>query len=169
MKPVLLLALLLAPVAAGAADCAPAVLHLVRHAEKAEVPGDKDPALSPAGERRAQALAAWAEGRPIDAVYATHLRRTQLTAAPLAAARDLDLRVLPAGDTARLLARLRAAHCGGAVLIVGHSNTVPELAQAFGAASFEIGETEYGRVYTLRPPAVELHRETFGEPNAPAP
>ena len=78
---------------------------------------------------KGQGCLAWAEGRPIDAVYATHLRRTQLTAAPLAAARDLDLRVLPAGDTARLLARLRAAHCGGEVLVVGHSNTVPELAQ----------------------------------------
>lgn len=169
MRPALLLALLLAPVAATAADCAPAVLHLVRHAEKAEAPGDKDPVLSAAGERRAQALAVWAEGRPIDAVYATHLRRTQLTAAPLAAARDLDLRVLPAGDTARLLARLRRAHCGGQVLVVGHSNTVPELAQAFGAAPFEIGETEYGRIYTLRPPVAELHSEHFGEPTAPAP
>ena len=165
----LLLALLLAPVAATAADCAPAVLHLVRHAEKAETPGDKDPLLSAAGERRAQALVAWAEGRPIDAVYATHLRRTQATAAPLAAARDLDLRVLPAGDTARLLARLRSAHCGGQVLVVGHSNTVPELAQAFGAAPFEIGEGEYGRVYTLHPPAAELQREHFGEPPPPVP
>jgi 2,3-bisphosphoglycerate-dependent phosphoglycerate mutase len=158
-----LLAALLVPAAAGAADCAPAVLHLVRHAEKAEAPGENDPLLSAAGERRALALAAWAEGRPIDAVYATHLRRTQLTAAPLAAARDLELRVLPAGDTARLLARLRSAHCGEQVVVVGHSNTVPEVAQAFGAAPFEIGETEYGRIYTLRPPAVQLQRETFGE------
>lgn len=169
MRPALLLAWLLAPAAMAAGDCAPAVLHLVRHAEKAETPGDKDPVLSVAGERRAQALAAWAQGKPIDAVYTTHLRRTQLTAAPLAAARDLDLRVLPAGDTPRLLARLRGAHCGAQVLVVGHSNTVPELAQAFGAAPFEIGEAEYGRVYTLQPPAAELQSEHFGEPTAPAP
>lgn len=160
---------LLAPAAAGAADCTPAVLHLVRHAEKAAVPGEIDPVLSAAGERRALALVAWAEGRPLDAVYATHLRRTQQTAAPLAAARDLDLRVLPAGDTARLLARLRRVHCGEQVLVVGHSNTVPEVAQAFGAAPFEIGETEYGRIYTLRPPSAQLQRETFGQAPASAP
>lgn len=165
----LLLALLLAPVAVAAADCAPAALHLVRHAEKSEAPGEADPLLSAAGERRALALAAWAEGRAIDVVYATHLRRTQQTAAPLAAALDLELRVLPAADTARLLARLRGAHCGRRVLVVGHSNTVPALAQAFGAAPFEIGEADYGWVYTLRPPAAELQAEHFGAPAPPAP
>ena len=80
-----------------------------------------------------------------------------------------ELRVLPAGDTARLLARLRRAHCGEQVLVVGHSNTVPEVAQAFGGAPFEIGETEYGRIYTLRPPAAQLQRETFGQAPASAP
>ena len=163
MKPALALLLLL-PLAgaARAGDCAPATLHLLRHAEKAATPNDADPELSAAGRERAEALVAWAEGRKIDAIYATHLRRTQQTAAPLAAARDLDLRVLPAGDSARLLARLRGAHCGGHVLVVGHSNTVPELAQAFGAEPFAIQDHEFGAVYTLQPPATALQRGRFG-------
>ena len=164
MRTVLALALLLAAGAARAGDCAPAALHLLRHAEKAAPGDDPDPPLSEAGTARAQALVSWADGRKIDAIYATHLRRTQQTALPLAAARDLELRVLPAGDDARLLARLRGAHCGQHVVVVGHSNTVPALAQAFGAPAFAIAEHEFGTVYTLQPPAVELQRGTFGAP-----
>jgi phosphohistidine phosphatase SixA len=162
MRTALALLLLALAGAARAGDCAPAALHLLRHAEKAATPGDADPELSAAGRQRAAALVHWAQERPIDAIYATHLRRTQQTAAPLAAARDLELRVLPAGDTPRLLARLRGAHCGGHVLVVGHSNTVPELAQAFGAAPFAIDEGQYGTVYTLQPPATAVAQTAFG-------
>lgn len=169
MRTLLALAFALAAGGAQAADCAPATLHLLRHAEKAAVADDPDPPLSPAGQARAAALVTWAEGRPIDAIYATQLRRTQQTAAPLAAARDLELRVLPAADDARLLARLRGAHCGQHVLVVGHSNTVPALAQAFGAQAFAIAEHEFGTVFTLRPPAGAVERTLFGAAPAGTP
>jgi len=65
------------------------------------VPG---PGLTALGERQAAALPAAPADEDIQAVYASTMIRTQLTAAPLAAARGLDLRVrhgirdLPAGD-----------------------------------------------------------------------
>ena len=141
-------ALLLAVAAPAVATsvCEPAALHLVRHAEKA-TGADPDVVLSDAGRATAQALAAWFATRPLDAAYATHLRWTQQTALPTAAARDLDLRVLPAGDTDRPVARLKQA-CGQHVLVVGHSNTVPAIAAAFGHPPFEIAETEFGTVWT---------------------
>lgn len=156
--------LLACSAAAGAADvCPPAAVHLVRHAEKAASGADPDVTLSDAGQRRAQALVSWFEGRPLHAIYATHLRRTQHTAAPLAAARDLDLRVLAAGDSERLQQRLASHHCGEHVLVVGHSNTVPAIAAALGAEDFAIGEDDYGDVFTVTPPARAVQRGRFGD------
>lgn len=51
------------------------------------------PGLTPLGQEQAQALPALLAGERIDALYASTLRRTQLTAAPLAAATGLDVQV----------------------------------------------------------------------------
>jgi broad specificity phosphatase PhoE len=141
--------------------CAPTAVYLVRHAEKASASGDPDVELSDAGRAGANALADWMEPRPLDAIYSTHLRRTQQTALPTAAARDLDLRVLPASATARLLERLRTRHCDQHVLVVGHSNTVPEIAVALGAEPFAIDESEYGAVYVVDGRGGAMRRESY--------
>lgn len=154
-----------APVGAAAEPCAPAAVHLVRHAEKAVSAdadfADPDPELSEEGRASAAALATWFDGKTLDAIYATHLRRTQQTALPLAAARDLDLRVLPAADTTRLLQRLHERHCGQQVLVIGHSNTVPEIAVALGAEPFAIGESDYDQVYTVVPGSGAMQRDDY--------
>lgn len=54
------------------------------------VPG---PGLTELGERQAAALVEALAGEEIDALYASTLTRTQLTAAPLAGARGLDVQV----------------------------------------------------------------------------
>jgi phosphohistidine phosphatase SixA len=155
---------LLAPEAFAASGCAPAEVFLVRHAEKAVSADDPDVVLSEAGQRRAAALAAWFGQRQVDAIYATHLRRTQHTAAPLATARGLDIRVLPAGDTQALVSRLRERHCGERVLAVGHSNTVPKIAAALGAEAPVIGEDDFGTIFVLEAGSRALRRESFGDP-----
>jgi len=118
---------------------------IVRHAEKMDAPGD--PALTDAGHARADALARSLEGQPLVAVYATAYRRTQQTAAPAAARHGLDVTTYdakqPAGEFADTL---RARHRSGAVLVVGHSNTAPDIAAALcGCAVAPMPETEYGR------------------------
>ena len=140
----LLLAALALP-ASAAPPCEPDALYVVRHAQKA-AGADPDVELSEAGRATASALVAWFNTRNLDRVYATHLRRTQQTAMPVAQAARLDLRVLPAGDTATLIEHVQHA-CGEAVLVVGHSNTVPEIAGAFGAAPFAIDESQFGTVW----------------------
>jgi len=74
-------------------------LLLVRHGQTPSnvdflldtaVPG---PGLTELGERQAAALPEALAGEDIEAVYASTLVRTQLTAAPLAAARRLDVQV----------------------------------------------------------------------------
>jgi probable phosphoglycerate mutase len=73
----------------------------VDHLLDTAVPG---PGLTPLGEAQAAALPAALAGEAVDAVYASTLIRTQLTAAPLAAARGLPvlvragIRELSAGD-----------------------------------------------------------------------
>jgi 2,3-bisphosphoglycerate-dependent phosphoglycerate mutase len=69
-------------------------LLLIRHAEPERVFGVEggapaDPGLTPLGQRQAKALAAWLESEPIDAIWASPLRRALDTARPLADALGL--------------------------------------------------------------------------------
>ena len=135
--------LLLACLAAHAA--ALDSVYLVRHAEKASFwPADRDldafQPLSPAGIERAAALATRLKDAGIAAVYTSRTTRTIETAAPLAQAAiapiTADDATTKPDEMAAFLARLREKHAGDkAVLIVGHSNTIPELLRSLGAAS----------------------------------
>lgn len=153
MRALLLAGLLaLLPSAARAGDAT--VVVIVRHAEKA-TDDPRDPSLSEAGQARAEALARTLAGAGLDAAYATEFRRTQQTAAPSARAAGLALQVRPAAGSdpaaygAALRDEVRALPAGSTVLVVGHSNTVPALVQAFaGQAAAAMPETEYDR-YTV--------------------
>jgi signal transduction histidine kinase len=83
------LGLLIAVIGAEAAQAQRAVF-LVRHAEKASQT-EKDPALSLAGEDRALDLTTFLRHTPVDAIFVTHLKRTQATLEELN--RDLEVRV----------------------------------------------------------------------------
>src|SRR5512140_3606561 len=106
------------------------VVVLARHAEK-DVSSIQDPPLSPEGEQRAARLAQMfgrGEGLgKIDAIYVSDARRAQQTAAPRAERLGKKVIVVPAADTKGLVSRITHEHDGDTVLVVGHSNTVPEL------------------------------------------
>ena len=124
---------------------------IVRHAEK--VPdGSKDPPLTEAGLARAQGLAKRLSSVPVIAVYTPPFQRTRQTGTPTAQEHGLPLieydAKLPAGDFA---AQLRARHAGQTVLIVGHSNTVPDIAAALCSCEVApMSEAEYDRLMTVR-------------------
>ena len=124
---------------------------VVRHAEKA-IDDPEDPALTEAGRQRAQRLARLLADAPVVAVYATEFRRTRETGQPTA-----DIHHLPVsayfsrGPAAESAAHWRRDHDHGTVLIVGHSNTVPDLVAALsGQAATPMPETEYDRVTRIR-------------------
>lgn len=135
--PLLLLLLLAAP-AAGLDT-----VWLVRHAEKAESwPSDKDlnalQPLSREGTARAEALADRLKDAGIAAVYTSRTTRTLATGLPLAARNKLPLTADDAttrpSEIPPFLAKVREKHAGDrAVLLVGHSNTIPHLLAALGA------------------------------------
>lgn len=132
------LALLLAVPAAGLDT-----VWLVRHAEKAEPwPADRDldalRPLSAEGIARADALADRLKDAGIATVYSSRTTRTMSTGWPLATRLKIPLvaddATIRAGELPPFLARLRERHAGDrAVLIVGHSNTLPLLLTQLGA------------------------------------
>lgn len=137
---------------------------VVRHAEKADA--SADPPLSEAGRRRAEALASALREVPFAAVYTSELRRTAETVAPLCAARSLAAQVVRAAESRGLAARIRSDHRGAAVLVCGHSNTVPEILRALGVPDpVAIADDEYDRLFVvaLTPDGARLLELRYGQ------
>ena len=129
------------------AQRAPIVVYVVRHAERAE-DGTNDPPISADGERRARLLAAMLRDSGITHIYTTDYLRTRATAAPIARDAGLVPYVYDPGEPAALAGRLRATP--GRHLVVGHSNSVPDLVVALGGDPHgEIAQDEYDRLYVL--------------------
>lgn len=128
----------------------PATIYVVRHAERSPDPPD-DPHLSEAGYRRAQLLVDQVNAGAIAAILSTDTRRTRETAAPLAETAGIPVRIYDPGDPASLNALLaEPALNGRAVLVVGHSNTVPGIVERLtGAPVGPIDDDEYDRLYRL--------------------
>ena len=123
---------------------------VVRHAERLD--SSTDSPLSAAGEQRAQALARTASRAGVTAIFVTQFQRTQKTAAPLAAQLKLTPMVETANTTAPLVERIRRDHANDVVLIVGHSNTVPEIIKGFGATQpVTIQDDEFDALFVLVP------------------
>ncbi|MEP6633964.1 MAG: phosphoglycerate mutase family protein [Luteimonas sp.] len=127
------------------------VYLVVRHAEKGN-DDRRDPSLSVAGQTRAIELARIAAAKPLVAAYATSFKRTQQTAQPSAEASGIAVTTYDAAmSAADFAAELRRMHPHGVTLVVGHSNTVPEIAAALCACSVApMEESEYDRLYEVR-------------------
>lgn len=120
---------------------------LVRHAEKMEL-GD-DPGLSEVGLAHAQRLAEMLERAGIEAIYVSEARRTRETAAPVAALAGVEPRVVRADQHAKLLRRLKWRHRSEVVLVVGHSNTVPVIADGLGAEIGLVDAEDYSGLWII--------------------
>jgi broad specificity phosphatase PhoE len=146
---------------------------VVRHAEKAAAPA-ADPPLTPAGVARAEALVGAVRGMPVTAVVSTDFARTRATAAPLAARLGLTTEIVDARlpDHARRAAEgVLARHRGETVVVVGHSNTVPDIVAALGAAKpAPICDAEYDNLFVVRVPvsgAASVERRRYGAASVP--
>lgn len=148
----------------------------VRHADKASAPAE-DPGLSPAGERRVAELTRQLLEADVvagvDAIYSTPYRRTLETARPLAEALDLPIHRYDseARDLEAFLEGMVDRHKGKIILVVGHSDTVPEMIAELGASKKvpPIADDEYDNIYIISIPwfgKTKTIRLRYGEPYA---
>ncbi|SNC63851.1 Histidine phosphatase superfamily (branch 1) [Hymenobacter gelipurpurascens] len=138
MKKILNLLVCLLPLLGLLASCSTAKLskttvYVVRHAEKDTTPGLADPALTTLGQSRAVALRDQLQDKAIVAIFSTNTVRTRTTAEPLAKELQLPIQTYDAKQLPALATRIRREYAGRAVLVVGHSNTILETAEALGA------------------------------------
>jgi broad specificity phosphatase PhoE len=133
---------------------------VIRHAEKDLSVSATDPPLTAAGEARAELLAGmFGDGKHLghlDAIYVSPALRNRLTAAPLAARLGIAAAVVPADDPRGLARRALHEHAGGRVLIIGHSDTVPQIVSALSGNPKipEIQDQEYGTMYIVTVPRI---------------
>lgn len=144
-KPLLIIAVLLLSQLAFAQTTTDPVttVFLIRHAERAEEPR-QDPPLTEKGTARSQELARLLSAAGIKAIYTSQFARTKLTAEPLAKQSGitptaLSLKLNPsnprqiAEESTKETVDKILSHGGGSVLVVGHSNSIPDVIKMLGA------------------------------------
>jgi broad specificity phosphatase PhoE len=138
---------------------------LVRHAERLN---DTDTtSLSAAGWDRAAALAPVVSDAGVTHIFITEKARTRLTASLAANRLNLEPSVIPAADTKRLVDSIRACD-GQTMLVVGHSNTIPDILKALDVDTpVEIARTVYDDLFvvTVTPFRASVVRLKYGKPS----
>ncbi|GAB4035901.1 SixA phosphatase family protein [Spirosoma gilvum] len=137
--------------------CSTTTVYIVRHAEKVSEADTTD--LTPAGHARATALADRLGNASIDSIFTTPYRRTRQTAQPLATRLGLPLIDYPAKPTEAIVNRVAQSR-GKTILVVGHSNTILEIAKGLGAQP-TMTRIESGDFDNLL--RVDLKRGLFGK------
>ena len=123
-------------------------VFLVRHAEKDLDFLGEDPPLTSAGNRRAHDLGNALRDAGISAIYVTRFRRSHDTAVPLATALGESLIVVT--ETEELVRRLRTRHAGDTVLVVGHSDSVPQVIEGLGGPkAADLGAVGYDGMWLV--------------------
>ena len=158
-----MLALLLALPAATSTPEEPfkvTTVFLIRHAEKLTTPPG-DPSLTASGKARAESLTRILSKAGIKAIFTSQFQRTKETARPLAQALRITPTVVPiqvdpsdpnkvTDQSIKDLVDRINQHSGEAVLVVGHTNTIPAVIRTLGGdAIATIPETEFDNLFVV--------------------
>lgn len=136
-------------------------LYLVRHAEK-EADGSRDPALTEAGKNRSQKLSNLFLDRDINDVWSSDYIRTRETVRLLAVQLGLTIKIYDPGNQTELVRQLLDRQRNA--LVVGHSNTIPELARLLcGCAIADMGESEHDRLIVISIVNGEVSTDTLDQ------
>jgi broad specificity phosphatase PhoE len=126
---------------------------LVRHAEKdvSATADPNDPALTQGGVERAARLGQKLRKYKVGAAYSTNYQRTINTARPTAERRRLTVRTYDAKKPDELLDQIMKSKTKR-FLIVGHSNTIPGLANLIVKKEIfsDLNDEEYGVIYLIK-------------------
>ena len=157
----------------------PALIMLVRHAERASQPKD-DPPLSAAGIQRAEDLKAVLSHTKLTAIITTQYLRMRDTAHPTATALGLTPEIFLVrdvynseeidGHVKSVVGALRR-HVGASVLVVGHGNMISDIIAALGGPRLPIVcDHVFDHLFVLAPTTgrIQLVNARYGTPS-PAP
>ena len=125
--------------------------YLIRHAEKVRTDKtNRDPHLTVEGQQRAQSWSNILAEVPFDKVFSTPYHRTKETAQPLAMAKNLPITLY--NPRSLYDAEFQEQSKGKIVLVVGHSNTTPALAnKIIGQEKYpQIDDDKNGNLYILQ-------------------
>lgn len=149
---------------ATAAGCLhwPAEVYLLRHAEKMN--DDDDSPLSPAGWQRAWGLPASLAPVRVGAIFVSDKLRTQQTALSLTTHTGIKPVVFPQNDIAGLVQAVCDAGSkgDGAVVVVGHTTTVPKIMEEMGLAS---KVPDFGDLFVVNPKSGRVNQRRYGNCN----
>ena len=121
-------------------------LYLIRHAEK-DLATKIDPDLTEQGRETAAKLNQYLMRIPLTKVYSSDYKRTRHTAQPIASQQKLTISIYDPRKLAEF-AKLLLSEKQSA-LIVGHSNTTPELIRLVGGEAEAMSEDEYGELFIV--------------------
>lgn len=138
--------------------------YLVRHAERSD--SSPDSPLSEAGLARAQVLRDTLQGKDIHRIFASTYVRTQQTVRPLADALAVPITLYRPDTTAGLTERLKRLS-GENVLVVGHSDNIPDLVRGLCGETVTIPGNDFDNLFvvTVRKGLITtrtLQRLTYG-------
>ncbi|MFQ3189348.1 MAG: phosphohistidine phosphatase SixA [Paraglaciecola sp.] len=122
----------------------PQTWYFVRHFEKQL--GD-DPSLTETGHARAKALAAFFSDKSLTQVFSTEYNRTLETATSVSALKNLSIEYYDPENLFEFANKLKTLNH---ILVVGHSNSTPQIMSLMGGEDINIEETDYGVVYMLQ-------------------
>ena len=126
------------------------VYYFIRHAEKDRSDStNKNPSLTIQGLERANKWALFFKDKNIAAVYSTNYKRTQQTALPIAKEQNLEIINYTAKEL--ISEKFITNNKGKNIVIVGHSNTTPELVNSLlGEKKYEdIADSENNNVFIV--------------------
>jgi broad specificity phosphatase PhoE len=150
-KPFLKLAgsILIALLLAGSIAAQRKTIILVRHAEK--VDASQDPELTAEGKRRAERLTKVVGKYKPGAIYSTDFKRTRDTVTPIANKRGKQVQIYDAKKPGELIDAIMKSRTKR-FLVVGHSNTIPGLANMIGKKELfkNLDDPEHGVIWIIR-------------------
>lgn len=161
MKPILSLLLFISAAASSQ------TVYIVRHAEKAVQAANmsSDVPLSDAGTKRAEELKELLLKKKITYIFSTDRIRTKSTAKPLSDALGIPVQLYSNDTMPKFIERVRALKAN--VLIVGHSNTIDDLANTLCGEKKvpnDFAETDYDNllIIKIKKKKVLFEHKTYG-------
>ena len=139
---------------------------LIRHGERnAPTPTNPDPHLNAAGKARAKELIHIFGQSGIKAIYRSHFARSKETAQPLA--NHLGLSAIEMDEALQIKNDILANHTGQTVLVIGHSDTVPDIINRLGGANLPIiNDSEFDNLFVVKvfgPGRTSMTRLKYGD------